>query len=95
MVKVSGMKLKELQAEELQRLNKARSEQVSPYLKRVKINQEKINYDSVEVQQRGAQKSVAFEHIEWYYQLLLFSDLSIKQPGCLTIPNVLIYITGA
>ena len=44
MVKVSGMKLKELQAEELQRLNKARSEQVNPYLKRVKNNQEQMNY---------------------------------------------------
>ena len=44
MVKVSGMKLKELQAEELQRLNKARSEQVNPYLKRIRINQEQMNY---------------------------------------------------
>ena len=44
MVKVSGMKLKELQAEELQRLNKARSEQVNPYLKKVKVDQEQMNY---------------------------------------------------
>ena len=44
MVKVSGMKLKDLKSDELQRLNKARSEQVNPYLKRVKINQEQMNY---------------------------------------------------
>ena len=36
MVRVSGMKLKDLNSDELQRLNKARSEQVNPYLKRVK-----------------------------------------------------------
>ena len=44
MVRVSGMKLKDLNSDELQRLNKARSEQVNPYLKRVKTNQEQINY---------------------------------------------------
>ena len=44
MVRVSGMKLKDLNSDELQRLNKARSEQVNPYLKRVKTNQEEINY---------------------------------------------------
>ena len=44
MVKVSGMKLKDLNSDELQRLNKARSEQVNPYLKRIKIYQEQINY---------------------------------------------------
>ena len=41
MVKVSGMKLKDLNSDELQRLNKARSEQVNPYLKR--LNQEQMN----------------------------------------------------
>ena len=44
MVRVSGMKLKDLNSDELQRLNKARSEQVNPYLKRIKIYQEQINY---------------------------------------------------
>ena len=44
MVRVSGMKLKDLNSDELQRLNKARSEQVNPYLKRAKIHQEQINY---------------------------------------------------
>ena len=44
MVRVSGMKLKDLNSDELQRLNKARSEQVNPYLKRVRINQEQMNY---------------------------------------------------
>ena len=38
MVKVSGMKLKDLKSDELQRLNRARSEQVNPCLQRVKIN---------------------------------------------------------
>ena len=44
MVRVSGMKLKDLNSDELQRLNKARSEQVNPYLKSVIINQEQMNY---------------------------------------------------
>ena len=44
MVRVSGMKLKDLNSDELQRLNKARSEQVNPYHKRVEIYQEQINY---------------------------------------------------
>ena len=43
MVKVSGMKLKDLKSDELQRLNKARSEQVNQYLK---INQEQMNYST-------------------------------------------------
>ena len=44
MVRVSGMKLKDLNSDELQRLNKARSEQVNPYLKRIRVNQEQMNY---------------------------------------------------
>ena len=42
-------------------------------------------------------KVVAFDlamkdHGTFCSALVVYSDLSIKQPGCLTIPNVLIYM---